>query len=65
MDKIDKLKVLITQFKKQSEELLMEARFARKHNFNIEAQILGEKVSLVDSLILQLKMKIIDESLEL
>jgi len=60
----EKLKIILEQLNEKSMKFWNESNFCRDRNFNIEAQILHDKHRLMDDVIREIKMKIIDETIE-
>lgn len=63
--KIEKLKKVLKQLNEKSMKFWNESTFCRDRNFNIEAQILHEKHMLMEDCIREIKMKVIDETIEI
>lgn len=56
----DKLKQVLSELSKENRKLLDEASWLRKHNHNIEAQIIGDKFTAINEVLLQIQMKVLD-----
>lgn len=64
MTKIKKLEILVGQWEKKIEEIRLESQFARKHKFDIQAQILYDKVVALEEFVRDVRMKVIEEMID-
>jgi hypothetical protein len=65
MTKIKKLEKVVDDFEKQSEKLREECSFARKHNFHLEAQMLHEKQRLIEDICRVIRLKVLEELIDI
>jgi hypothetical protein len=64
MTKKDKLQKVIEQWERKAQSLADESSFARKHNFTIEAQVLYDKKQLLEDICRDIRLKVIEELLQ-
>ena len=65
MTQIEKLNVVIKEWEQKGEDLFKESSIARKHNYNLEAQLLDEKYKLIRDLCMEVRLKVIEELIQL
>ncbi|WP_343643170.1 hypothetical protein [Chryseobacterium sp.] len=63
--KIDKLNKVIAEWENKAEGFFKESAIARKHNYPLEALNLDEKYRLVRDMLMDLKMKVVEELIEI
>lgn len=61
MTKMQKLEIVIKEWEQKAASLSEEARFARNHNFTIEAQIIYDKKQLIEDMCRSIRLKVIEE----
>lgn len=65
MTKIEKLKIVIKEWENKSMDLFKESEFASNHNFYIEAQILNQKRQIIDEICRSIRLKVIEELIDM
>ena len=64
MNQIEKLKAVLKQEEKQNEEVFTKSAWCREHKFDIQADVLYKEYEAKRKLMETIKMKVIDEILE-
>ena len=64
MNQIEKLKAVLEQEEKQNEEVFTKSAWCREHKFDIQADVLYKEYEAKRKLMQTIKMKVIDELLE-
>ncbi len=64
MNQIEKLKAVLKQEEKQNEEVFTKSAWCREHKFDIQADVLYKEYEAKRKLMQTIKMKVIDEILE-
>jgi hypothetical protein len=64
MNQIEKLKAVLKQEEKQNEEVFTKSSWCREHKFDIQADVLHKEYEAKRKLMQIIKMKVIDEILE-
>lgn len=63
--KIDKLNKVIAEWDKKAEDLFKESAVARKHNYPLEALRLDGEYRLIRDILMDLRMKVVEELIEI
>ena len=64
MTQIEKLKIVLKQQEAENEEVFKQSVWCRKHNFEIQAQVLYEQHQAVDQALRAIRMKVVEEILD-
>jgi len=61
MTQIKKLEVVVKEWEGKSEELRIKAAYCREHNFTLQAQVLQDQRSLIDEILMNIRLKVIEQ----
>lgn len=64
MTQIDKLKIVLKEQEEKNEELFKQSSWCRQHNFKIQADILFDKYQSINDVLRHIRMKVVDEILD-
>jgi len=63
MTKLEKLEIVLKQLETENEEVFKQSTWCRKHNFEIQAQVLYEQYQAVNKVLRHIRMKVVEEIL--
>jgi len=64
MTKLEKLEIVLKQQEAENKEVFKQSAWCRKHNFEIQAQVLYEQYQAVNQTLRAIRMKVVEEILD-
>lgn len=65
MTQISKLKLVLKDWEDRLESMQRETLFARDHNFKIEADVLYQKHQLLNEVLMDIRLRVVDELIKM
>jgi len=64
MNQIEKLKKVLAEQEVENEKVFDKSSWCRTHNFKIQAEVLMNEYDVVRKVLRQIKMKVVDETID-